>query len=74
MRIYISLDAEGATGLCDFSEVEPQSPLYHRGVTAMERDLRAVLEGAGKGGLRSFTSATPMRWAGTYPWITWGRM
>ena len=54
MRIYISLDAEGATGLCDFSEVEPQSPLYHRGVTAMERDLRAVLEGAREGGATEF--------------------
>ncbi|MBE5781089.1 MAG: hypothetical protein E7328_04635 [Clostridiales bacterium] len=54
MRIFISLDMEGSTGLCSFREVDPASPFYSRGTRAMEEDLRAVLQGAREAGATEF--------------------
>ncbi|MDL2224601.1 M55 family metallopeptidase [Eubacteriales bacterium OttesenSCG-928-M02] len=54
MRIYISMDAEGCTGLTSFDQVQPGHFRYQEGIFAMAQDLEAVLEGAREAGATEF--------------------
>lgn len=45
MKILISIDMEGATGLADWSQVTPGSPDYVLGRAMQRHDLEAVLAG-----------------------------
>lgn len=46
MRIYLSVDMEGITGLVDRDDVQPGGRDYQRGRTMMAEDVNAALRGA----------------------------
>ncbi|MEZ0115503.1 D-amino peptidase [Catenulispora sp. EB89] len=50
MRIYISADMEGITGLVDADDVQPGGRDYERGRLAMTEDVNAAVRGAVRGG------------------------
>ncbi|MEY9860614.1 D-amino peptidase [Catenulispora sp. GAS73] len=50
MRIYISADMEGITGLVDAEDVQPGGRDYERGRLAMTEDVNAAVRGAVRGG------------------------
>ena len=54
MRIFISLDAEGCTGLTSFEQVTPGNARYQDGVYAMIEDLGSILAGAREAGATEF--------------------
>ncbi|GAA2050837.1 M55 family metallopeptidase [Catenulispora yoronensis] len=50
MRIYISADMEGITGLVDADDVQPGGRDYERGRRAMTEDVNAAVRGARRAG------------------------
>jgi D-amino peptidase len=52
MRVYVSLDMEGATGIVSPEQVRPGSQEYAFGRAMQAHDLVAVLEGLGQEGVR----------------------
>ena len=46
MRIYISVDMEGITGLVDRDDVQPDGRDYERGRSMMAQDVNAAVRGA----------------------------
>jgi D-amino peptidase len=50
MRIFISADMEGITGLVDADDVQPGGRDYERGRLAMTEDVNAAVRGAVRGG------------------------
>lgn len=46
MRIYISVDMEGVTGLVDADDVQPDGRDYERGRSMMAEDVNAAVRGA----------------------------
>jgi D-amino peptidase len=50
MRIYLSVDMEGATGVTGPDDVNPGKPAYERFRKLLTRDVNAAIEGANKGG------------------------
>lgn len=50
MRVYISLDAEGCSGISRFAQVTEGSSEYAFGCERMAADVNAVIEGAKAGG------------------------
>jgi len=52
MKIYVSLDMEGATGIVSPEQVRPNSPEYPFGRAMQAHDLKAVLEGLQEEGIR----------------------
>ncbi|NUR28919.1 MAG: M55 family metallopeptidase [Catenulispora sp.] len=50
MRIYISADMEGVTGLVDADDVQPGGRDYERGRRAMTQDVNAAVRGALRAG------------------------
>ena len=50
MRVYISVDAEGCTGIFKLSQVMPENPAYEFCRRMMEGDANAAIAGAFKGG------------------------
>ncbi|NUR57452.1 MAG: M55 family metallopeptidase [Catenulispora sp.] len=50
MRIYISADMEGVTGLVDADDVQPGGRDYERGRRAMTEDVNAAVRGALRAG------------------------
>lgn len=53
MRVLISADMEGATGVTGWKDVEPGQPAYERFRRLLTRDVNAAVEGAFEGGARS---------------------
>ncbi|NLI96349.1 MAG: M55 family metallopeptidase, partial [Synergistaceae bacterium] len=52
MKIYVSLDMEGATGIFSPEQVTPKGPEYAFGRAMQAHDLQAVLEGLEEEGVR----------------------
>lgn len=50
MKIYLSVDMEGATGVTGPDDVNPGKPAYERFRKLLTRDVNAAIEGAIKGG------------------------
>lgn len=50
MKIYISADMEGITGVSNWADVTPESREYHRFRKLMTHDVNAAIEGALEGG------------------------
>jgi hypothetical protein len=50
MRVYITADMEGVTGLVDADDVQPGGRDYERGRAAMTADVNAAVTGALAGG------------------------
>jgi len=50
LKLYISVDMEGATGIVNPSQVRAGSPEYALGCRMQEHDLLAAIDGAVKGG------------------------
>lgn len=46
MRIYVSVDMEGITGLVDATDVQPSGRDYERGRLMMAEDVNAAVRGA----------------------------
>ena len=55
MRIYISADMEGVTGLVDAHDVQPGGRDYERGRVMMTEDVNAAVRGALAGGATQVT-------------------
>ena len=55
MRIYISADMEGVTGLVDAQDVQPGGRDYERGRVMMTEDVNAAVRGALAGGATQVT-------------------
>lgn len=55
MRIYISVDMEGITGLVDADDVQPGGRDYERGRLMMAEDINAAIRGAVAGGATDIT-------------------
>lgn len=55
MRIYISADMEGVTGLVDAHDVQPGGRDYERGRVMMTEDVNAAVRGALTGGAAEVT-------------------
>ena len=55
MRIYISADMEGITGLVDAQDVQPGGRDYERGRVMMTEDVNAAVRGALAGGATQVT-------------------
>ena len=55
MRIYISADMEGVTGLVDAGDVQPGGQDYERGRVMMTEDVNAAVRGALAGGAAEVT-------------------
>lgn len=55
MRIYISADMEGITGLVDAQDVQPGGQDYERGRVMMTEDVNAAVRGALAGGATQVT-------------------
>ncbi|MFJ9468145.1 M55 family metallopeptidase [Streptomyces caniferus] len=55
MRIYISADMEGITGLVDADDVQPGGRDYERGRTMMTEDVNAAVRGALTAGATTVT-------------------
>ncbi|MCG8569001.1 MAG: M55 family metallopeptidase [Spirochaetes bacterium] len=50
MKIYLSVDIEGITGICHWDETEKNKPDYQYFVNQMNKEVKAVCEGVIKGG------------------------
>jgi D-amino peptidase len=50
MKVYLSVDMEGATGVTGSDDVNPGKPAYERFRKLLTRDVNAAIEGAIKGG------------------------
>ncbi|WP_411133030.1 M55 family metallopeptidase [Streptomyces sp. C10] len=55
MRIYISVDMEGVTGLVDADDVQPDGRDYERGRLMMAEDVNAAIRGAVAAGATDVT-------------------
>jgi D-amino peptidase len=55
VRIYISVDMEGITGLVDADDVQPGGRDYERGRLMMAEDVNAAIRGAVAGGATDIT-------------------
>lgn len=55
MRIYISADMEGVTGLVDADDVQPGGRDYERGRFMMAEDVNAAIRGALAAGATDIT-------------------
>ncbi len=55
MRIYISADMEGVTGLVDADDVQPGGRDYERGRSMMAKDVNAAIRGALAAGAADIT-------------------
>ncbi|MFJ9589542.1 M55 family metallopeptidase [Streptomyces acidicola] len=55
MRIYISVDMEGVTGLVDVDDVQPGGRDYERGRLMMAQDVNAAIRGAVAAGATEIT-------------------
>ena len=55
MRIYISADMEGVTGLVDADDVQPGGRDYERGRLMMAEDVNAAVRGAVAAGATDIT-------------------
>ena len=55
MRIYISADMEGITGLVDAIDVQPGGADYERGRVMMTEDVNAAVRGALSAGATAVT-------------------
>ncbi|MCL8015705.1 M55 family metallopeptidase [Streptomyces sp. AS02] len=55
MRIYITADMEGVTGLVDAQDVQPGGRDYERGRQSMAEDVNAAVRGALTGGATDIT-------------------
>ena len=53
MKVFISIDLEGITGICAEEETEPGGPAYSAACAAMRADLDAALEGCFSAGATS---------------------
>ena len=58
MRIYISADMEGITGLVDAGDVQPGGADYERGRVMMTEDVNAAVRGAVADGVRQLRDLT----------------
>ena len=56
MRIYISADMEGVTGLVDAHDVQPGGRDYERGRVLMTEDVNAAVRGALAGASAQITA------------------
>jgi len=61
MRIYISADMEGVTGLVDAHDVQPGGRDYERGRMMMTEDVNAAVRGALAGASATIASGTAAR-------------
>lgn len=52
MKVFISADMEGASGVTGINDTEPGQPAYERFKKLLTRDVNAAIEGALKGGAR----------------------
>lgn len=48
MKIYISIDMEGITGVTTWDDVDPSKEEYKRHVPQMNAELKAAIRGAKK--------------------------
>ncbi|MBI4533225.1 MAG: M55 family metallopeptidase, partial [Candidatus Melainabacteria bacterium] len=53
MRVYLSVDLEGISGIVHSSQTQPGEPGYQRAIELMHADTNAVIQGALAAGARS---------------------
>ena len=68
MKVYISADMEGVTGVTHPEDVIPGRSHYEGFRKLLTADVNAAIEGASEGGPRSLSSTRPTTECGTSSW------
>jgi len=59
LKVYVSVDMEGITGLVDAEDVQPPGRDYERGRVLMTEDANAAVQGAYHAGASPQTAPQP---------------